>query len=162
MPTRTPSYTPEQIRSFLLRYDDLEGRGYTLRDIAAQFDVPVTVLGYWRKNQFTYLSVDGPWQQTFQGKKWDDMPGHDAFTQRCNFYLFRHGRLRLDDDGKIESKRRGRGRGRPRKNVKRDETGASAGAGVDKADLFALMEVDADANLGGATQSSLPLVKGDT
>ncbi|MFK5920894.1 MAG: hypothetical protein QM496_01840 [Verrucomicrobiota bacterium] len=42
-----------------------------------------------------HLPVVG-WNEVWRGKTWRDMPGHDAFFKRCNFFLWRRGRLKYD------------------------------------------------------------------
>lgn len=57
-----------------------------------------------------------PWQQTFCGKTWQDMPGADRERKRMNFALFRRGVISLDDvtigeDGRSGMQRHAAGTG---------------------------------------------------
>lgn len=38
-----------------------------------------------------------PWKQSFRGYHWYDMPGGDIFHKRCNFALFRRGKMALEE-----------------------------------------------------------------
>lgn len=38
-----------------------------------------------------------PWQQTFGGHTWRQMPGQDSDAKKLNFALLRLGRISLDD-----------------------------------------------------------------
>lgn len=40
-----------------------------------------------------------PWQMSWSGRTWRDMPGQDVLEQRMNFALFRRGKLDLQMDG---------------------------------------------------------------
>lgn len=45
-----------------------------------------------------------PWEQTFRGKTWRDMPGSDNEMQRLNFALWRRGQVQYieDSNGEVE------------------------------------------------------------
>lgn len=38
-----------------------------------------------------------PWEMTWNGRRWEDMPGSDHDLKKMNFYLFRTGHLKLED-----------------------------------------------------------------
>lgn len=47
------------------------------------------------------MRVEGlmPWQQTFNGRTWCDMPGQDFMEKSMNFALYRRGKLDVEMDG---------------------------------------------------------------
>jgi len=46
-----------------------------------------------------------PWEQTFNGATWHDMPGQDFLEKAMNFALFRRGKLDLEMDGETRKLR---------------------------------------------------------
>lgn len=97
-----PKTNAREIRHILLQYDGLIESGKTHKEIAEKFDVTPAALKSWRKQEHVYLSTGtGAWRKPHQGKTWEDMPGSDYVTQRCNFSLFRRGWLVYNADGKL-------------------------------------------------------------
>lgn len=39
-----------------------------------------------------------PWQQMWNGRTWQDMPGNDIYEQRVNFALFRRGLIHVEEE----------------------------------------------------------------
>ena len=39
--------------------------------------------------------LNGPWQQSWNGKRWEDMPGTGSDIKKLNFFLFRRGMLEI-------------------------------------------------------------------
>lgn len=66
-----------------------------------------------------------PWQQTWRGKTWRDMPGNDDTHRRINFFYFRRGRYDLEKKRII---------GRPKFGV---AVGITVGAAIKKAESLA-------------------------
>ena len=44
-----------------------------------------------------------PWQETFNGRTWRDMPGVGADNKKLNFFLFRRGMLDVEDETTCET-----------------------------------------------------------
>ena len=102
---KSRTFSLSEKRALLLRYDFMCEECKD-DEIEHALGVGIALLRQWKKKEDELFSVPGPWQDTVGGKTWKDMPGADAFSRRCNFYLFRTGRLRLEDVGRQPRRRR--------------------------------------------------------
>ncbi len=103
MPTPVPTHTDAQIRTILLKVEAMMDMGKTLSEAADRLDLPPAKVRRWKKLEVQYFSIPGPWQLTHEGKTWRDMPGGDYICQRCNFSLFRRGKLHFNEVGDLVS-----------------------------------------------------------
>jgi len=108
----------KEIRKILLRYDGLRDSGLSHKEAALRLETCPTRLKQWKDNETEHFSVPGPWQGVHLGKRWTDMPGSSPLAQRCNFSLFRRGRLTLDAEGNEANPAKSRWRRRQPKKKK--------------------------------------------
>ena len=107
-----PQFTREKIKVILLRADVMQEDGKSLEQIALEMECSTKQLRHWRAREDEIFLVPGPWQLEHKGKRWKDMPGHDDFTKRCNFALFRRGKFDPEANQSYQPFKR---RGRPKK-----------------------------------------------
>lgn len=65
----------------------------TKPSLLARFEINERTFREILKEEDSLLSVDGPWKLSHNGLTWEDMPGHDTISKRCNFALYRRGRI---------------------------------------------------------------------
>jgi hypothetical protein len=106
-------------RRLLLRADVLSELGRSAREICDELHIKTGELRSMRKRELLIFSIPGPWQLVHKGKTWEDMPGFDWYSKRCNFALYRRGIV--ISDGKAHGKLKIRFRGRAPRNKKPDE-----------------------------------------
>lgn len=114
------SFTKSEIKRILFAYDSLIADGWCQQRVATKYEVTVRTLRKFLAMEDELFTIPGPWQGTHLEKTWQDMPGFDIFSKRCNFALWRRGYDVFQDTWSRLRRNKQANRVRRKANVKRE------------------------------------------